>query len=106
MASTQYVSLQFDRLSGGEQIRLLKLLPSEVADTVEARLVVIESARHHEYEALSYTWVSSAQIVRLNGQPHTCNPVLDNFKSGPRDIRQAHCPEDAAQESRARILPR
>lgn len=73
-----YAHSRFDENGGGEQIRLLELLPGKATDTVQAKTFIIDSPRHHDYEALSYAW--GLQDVRheimLNGQPYTVGPNL------------------------------
>ncbi|KAK1833681.1 heterokaryon incompatibility protein-domain-containing protein [Podospora conica] len=74
-----YSSLRYvNQEVGREQIRLLELLPGPPADTVQGRLFVIDSPRHHEYEALSYVWGSQTiqHAITLNGRPHTVGTNL------------------------------
>ncbi|KAK0746217.1 heterokaryon incompatibility protein-domain-containing protein, partial [Schizothecium vesticola] len=68
------------------QIRLLELLPGKATDTVQANLFIVESPRHHEYEALSYTWGRQTiqHTITLNGQPY---PVGTNLHDALVSLR-------------------
>ncbi|KAK5655812.1 hypothetical protein OQA88_5350 [Cercophora sp. LCS_1] len=56
-----YSNFQSDKYKSKQRIRLLKLLPGNEAGIVEARLLVVESPRHHDFSP-RYLWVGDLCI--------------------------------------------
>ncbi|KAK0620250.1 heterokaryon incompatibility protein-domain-containing protein [Immersiella caudata] len=74
-----YANLQFDKINGTRQIRLLELLPSpDLEIGVTMRLFCVPSPESQQYSALSYTWgpAEPKHAITINNRPFSVSTNL------------------------------